>query len=229
MNPAKIRHGTVFWCATVAFFLSTGEINAATLALFNTGVNGSGTAWGSGGVTDIHYNLVLQPGTGGVAQTVTDTTYPFGPWLANNSGSRWIGPAADGFGPAGFYAYRQTFFVPSSALLSSMFITGRWATDDTGTNIRINGTPTGNISTSNSTLTPFTISSGFVHGFNTLDFVVNNAGFSPFTNATGLRVDDIYGAYQAFPVPEPQALVLAVSAIAIGFASRRRCPTARSD
>ena len=209
--------------------MSVGEVNAATLALFNTGVNGTGTAWGSGGVTDIHYNLVLQPGTGGVAQTVDDTTYPFGPWLVNNSGSRWIGPADDAFGPAGLYVYRQTFFVPSSALLSSMFITGRWATDDTGTNIRINGTPTGNVSTSNTTLTPFSISSGFAHGVNTLDFVVNNAGFSPFTNATGLRVDDIFGAYQAVIVPEPQTVGLAVSAVVVGFAARRRHPGSRSD
>jgi hypothetical protein len=222
MNPAKPRSGTVFWCAIVALLLSTGETKAATLALFNTGVNGTGTAWAGGGVPDIHYNLVLQPGTGGLAQTVTDTTYPFGPWLVNNSGSRWIGPAADAFDSSGLYAYRQTFFVPSSTLLSSVFITGRWATDDTGTNIRINGTPTGNVSTSNSSLTPFSIGSGFSYGVNTLDFIVNNAGFSPFTNATGLRVDDIFGAYQTSPVPEPHAVGLAVSAVFFNFTARRR-------
>lgn len=222
MNPARVRNGTVYWCAIAAIVLCTAESDAATLSLFNTGVNGTGTAWGSAGVTDIHYSLVLQPGVGGVAKTVDDTSYPFGPWLANNSGSRWIGPATDGFGPPGFYAYRQTFFVPTSAALSSLSITGRWATDDTGTNIRINGTPTGNVSTSNTTLTPFSISSGFVHGFNTLDFVVNNAGFSPFTNATGLRVDDIFGAYQLGVIPEPQTLGLAVTAVVFGWARCRR-------
>lgn len=222
MNPAKIRHRTVLWCAIVALSLSAAETNAATLALFNTGVNGTGTAWGSAGVTDIHYNLVLQPGAGGVAQTVDDTTYPFGPWIANNSGSRWIGPDDDAFGPSGLYAYRQTFFVPSSALLSSMSITGRWATDDTGTNIRINGAPTGNVSTSNSTLTAFTISSGFAYGINTLDFVVNNAGLSPFTNATGLRVDDIHGTYQTLVVPEPATFALSCVGLVIGGRLCRR-------
>jgi hypothetical protein len=226
MNLVTIRNRLAFWSTCLSLLLLAGELKALPLSLFNTGVNGTGTAWGSGGVADIHYTLLLQPSPGGgTAQTVTDGTYPFPPWLANNSGSRWIGPKADAFGPAGNYVYRTQFFVPPTAVLSSIFINGDWATDDTGANIRINGIPTGNTSPSYTALTPFSITSGFAYGVNNLDFLINNAGFSPFTNATGLRVDHIFGGYQVQLVPEPTSLALAGGLAFIGFVRlrRRRC------
>jgi hypothetical protein len=141
------------------------------------------------------------------AVTVDDTTYPFPPWLPNNSGSRWIGPAADSYGPAGPWIYRTTFTVPANAILSTVSVGGDWATDDPGTDIRINGASTGQTSASFTSLTPFSISSGFVFGNNTLDFYITNAG-----GPTGLRVDHIVGSYQ---VPEPAAVALACGGIVL--------------
>ncbi|HVT29243.1 MAG TPA: hypothetical protein VHE81_14600 [Lacipirellulaceae bacterium] len=193
-----------------------GSYTAATAAnignIYNTGVNNSGVAFASPNVVDPHYSIILPANN--TAVTVDDTTYPFPPWLPNNAGSRWIGPAADSFGPAGPWIYRTTFTVPANAILSTVSVTGDWATDDPGTDIRINGASTGQTSPSYLALTPFSINSGFVAGTNTLDFYLTNAG-----GPTGLRVDHISGTYQ---VPEPQVVFLATVVISVSALVRRR-------
>jgi hypothetical protein len=69
---------------------------------------------------------------------------------------------------------------------------GGWATDNTGTDILVNGTSTGITCPGFVSLTPFilTATNGLVAGPNTLDFVMNNAaGATDVPNPTGLRVD----------------------------------------
>jgi hypothetical protein len=213
------------WCVCAAAVSLATALSAAPLTIYNTGVDVSGTAWGSGGVADIHYSLIVQPSPGGkTAVTVTDTAYPFPPWLANNSGSRWIGPGVpnqppfDGFGPGGTYAYRTLFNVPANAVLSSVNITGDWAVDDVGANILINGVSTGQTYNSYAALAPFSVTSGFVFGTNALDFKITNANLG--NNPTGLRVDHIQGSYVT--VPEPAAAFLATIACLTSTATRRR-------
>ncbi len=68
-------------------------------------------------------------------------------------------------------------------------ITGRWTSDNGATDILINGTRTGinydgNFGTFSGN---WTISSGFIDGTNTLDFVINNAGTT--VNPTGFRAE----------------------------------------
>jgi hypothetical protein len=63
-----------------------------------------------------------------------------------------------------------------------------------GQDIRLNGTSTGITAGGFSGWSSFTITSGFVAGLNTLDFVVVNTGSSP--NPTGLRVE-LSGTAQA--------------------------------
>ncbi len=119
-------------------------------------------------------------------------------------------------GPSGDYEY-QTVFNLTGLDPSTAVLTGQWATDDPGVNIYINSQPTGNTIDdtpsyiSNPTppytysqWTRFTISSGFVAGVNTLDFVVYNIPNSG-PNPAGLRVE-ISGS--ADPVPEPASLML---------------------
>jgi len=220
MNSTKIRHGTLlcFACACVLSIASAAR--AVPITIFNTGTDGSNNAWGSPNVVDIHYSYLVQPGSA-VPVTVDDSGYPFGPWIANNygsPGSRWIGPDQSSFGPAGNYVYRTTFFIPNIANLSTANITGDWATDDPGTDIRINGISTGQTSNFFTTLQPFSINSGFQFGLNTLDFYVTNAG-----GPRGLRVDHIKGSFQ---IPEPTAIaLLCVGFSVVGFALRRprRC------
>jgi hypothetical protein len=228
MNALKNRHAALFWCACAMAMSPATLCSALPIAIFNTGVDTLSNAWGTGGVTDIHYSLLSQPSPGGLtALTVTDTAFPFppggGPWVVNNAGSRWIGPGTpnqppfDGTGPAGNYIYRTTFNVPANALLSSVSITGDWAVDDNGTDILINGASTGQ-SILGYSLNPFSVNSGFAFGTNTLDFLVFNGGGSP--NWTGLRVDHIAGTYQQ--VPEPGTAVLIGAAITFSMVALRR-------
>lgn len=191
--------------------------SAATISnLFNTGVDNFGNALVTAGTLDPHYSVVASPSGAFTPVAIDDTVYPFPPWLANNAFSRWIGPAAlFADGPAGFYTYRTTFNLPSSTILSSVSITGLWGTDDPGNDILINGTSTSQTSPGFTSLSPFAITSGFVTGVNTIDFLVQNAG-----GPTGLRVDQIQGQ---FKVPEPTGALLLLSGVSLfGLMSRRK-------
>lgn len=200
---------------TLALMMLGTVSQAATITnLYNTGVNNGGVAIGPN-LPDPHYSLIVQPGST-TATTVDDTMYPIPPWVANNAGSRWIGPS-DPFadGPTGNYVYRTTFTLPANANLSTVNVSGWWGTDNQSIDILINGSSTGNVSAGFTTLVPFNVSSGFVIGNNTLDFSLNNAG-----GPTGLRVDRMVGTYQV--IPEPGALQIAIPAFGICLAKLQR-------
>ena len=187
--------------------------------LYNTGVDGAGTPLG-GGVDDPHYAIFAQPGAGSlVDSTVPVDGFPIPPWVANDANSRWIGPAtADAVGPPGGYIYRTSFTLPVDVDLSTVLITGLWGTDDPGLDILINTASTSNTSSGFGSLTAFSITSGFVVGANTLDFVLHNS-----VGPTGLRVDDMTGGFELLDVPEPGTLVLfGLGLAALGLARRRR-------
>jgi hypothetical protein len=155
--------------------------------LFNTGVDDSGALLG-GGQTDGHYKLIVNPsGTDGAR--VVDSTYILGAWLANNATSQWIGPQTNSTGVENTsYKYRLTFELHCT---NNVLITGRWAADNAGA-IWLNNSPIvgsgGALSDNNysnwTNWNAFTITSGFVVGFNTLDFWVTN-----YATYTGLRVE----------------------------------------
>ncbi len=211
-----MRHSITTLCA-VFILASSTAITALAVpisGLFNTGVDGSGAAWGAGGISDIHYSATLLPSPSFTPVTVTDTAFPFPPWVPNNAFSRWIGPRASSQGPAGNYIYRTTFNLPANANLSTAMLGGLWGTDDPGTDIRINGISTGQTSLGFTTLVPFTVTSGFNVGLNTLDFYLTNAG-----GPTGLRVDRMRGKYDL--IPEPGTCILAAIGLG-GMLVRRR-------
>jgi hypothetical protein len=170
--------------------------------LFNTGVDATGAVLADDAV-DPHYLLIVNPDGGSTEARVEDSTrFPIvaGPWLPNTTTSKWVGPRLFTEQAAGGdYTYRLEFDLtgldPSTAI-----ITGQWSTDNGGTDILINGTPTGNANTAQfASYTAFTISSGFVESLNTLDFVVNNSA----VGYTGLRVE-ISGT--AVPPGEPPVI-----------------------
>jgi len=215
MKPIEIILARKSAMLCIAISLVTApRIDAATINnLYNTGVNNFNVAIGPN-LPDPHYSLIVQPGST-TATTIDDAFFPFPFWVANNAGSRWIGPANPfGFGPAGTYTYRTTFNLPANAVLSTVNISGLWATDDNSLDILINGNSTGNVSAGFTPLVPFSINSGFVVGLNTLDFSLNNAIIS-----TGLRVDRIVGT---FKIPEPAAACLAVFGMFASIAVLRR-------
>jgi hypothetical protein len=175
--------------------------------LFDSGVGNNGSVLADGGA-DPHYIITLNPdGPPMVPATVHDSTiFPIvaGPWLANSALSKWIAPQFNtvgsqgegvdaGAGP-GVYVYRTTFNLTGFDL-STVRITGGWATDNLGVNIFVNGLPTGNTNAAQfPSLTPFTINSAnatFQTGVNTLEFHVQNQTVTP--GYTGLRVEGLTG------------------------------------
>ncbi len=159
--------------------------------VYSTGVTTPGVPAADGAV-DSHYQLVSSPDAaypGPNAVVINSTGWPIPPWLGNDSNSKWIGPRRDAgaspYNSPGTYTYRTTFdltgFVPATAAL-----TGKWATDNSGT-IKLNGATVGTASSTFDAFTNFTINSGFIAGVNTLEFVVNNWTTSP--SPAGLRVE----------------------------------------
>ncbi|HKQ38951.1 MAG TPA: lamin tail domain-containing protein [Verrucomicrobiae bacterium] len=172
--------------------------------LYNTGVTNGGALLPSGSI-DPHYRLVQSadaafPGPNAIV--LNDTGFPIPPWMANGPTSKWLAPQASqavGNQP-GDYTYRITFDLSTLDHFTAV-ITGRWSSDNAGAAILINGVETGITYDGNfGAFSPvFTISSGFLEGTNTLDFVVNNAP-GPGINPTGFRAE-VSGT--ADPLPPP--------------------------
>ncbi len=159
--------------------------------IYNTGVNSDGTLARLGSA-DQHWTLIQSSsptfyGPNAYVVNPLDST-----WAKNTAISPWIGPSV-GSGstnfPSGSYTYRLTFnltgYVPGATVLKGTFVS-----DDLTTAVLLNGQVTGVTNTplgttkSKSFTWSFVITSGFLAGVNTLDFVVNNA-----TTHTGLRVE----------------------------------------
>jgi CSLREA domain-containing protein len=160
--------------------------------LFNTGVGANGALLASGSV-DPHWQIVQSPDVsfpGPNAIVVNDTGFPIPPWLANGPASKWLAPQASQAtgNQSGDYKYRISFNLTGLDRFNTV-INGHWTSDNVGTQVLLNGVATGFVNDGNFGVvgSPFTITSGFVAGVNTLDFVVNNAGTG--ANPTGVRIE----------------------------------------
>lgn len=197
--------------------LPTPPAQAAIPGLYNTGVANVG------GV-DPHYALTVSADPSSTAYVASSMPSS---WMSNGPGSQWIAPSANQTSSgAGNYMYRTTFdlsgFNPSTASIS-----GLWAADDKGLDIKINGVSTGQ--STNTTFNPFAINSGFVSGLNTLDFLVLNDPNNHGLNPSGLRVEFLSATARigtsvpASVVPIPAAVWLFGSGLVglLGFAQRK--------
>jgi hypothetical protein len=180
--------------------------------LFNTGVDAAGKPLADN-AKDPHYSMIAVTPDAWAATSLGG--FPIPPWLGDNVVSAWIAPTLDTYAPsdgAGNFNYRyQTTFDLTGFDPASARITGRWSTDNRGTDIQINGTGTGQSSTSLVAWTSFQITSGFVAGTNRLTFVVNNGdpGAPPGSDPTGLRVE-MWGTATpdcAFARPTPRMTI----------------------
>lgn len=196
--------------------IGTSAQGAVLVDLYDTGVVTNGTPLPDG-VNDPHYAVTRTSSPlAGITDVVADSnTYPLpSPWVPNGPNSKWVGVSTNGtsldygIDPTtdGTYVWRTTFTVPNDAILASISITGRWATDNPGTNILINGNSTGNTAGGYNQYYGFAINSGFITGVNVLEFLVTNLAFNgQGGNPSGLRVDNMVGTFTA--VPETTALV----------------------
>lgn len=209
-------HGFAACLAAIAIAASSAASFGVPISgLWPTGQNNLGFTILLPGIPDPHYTLIAPPNLNDV--TVNDTAYPFPPWVPNTyglGGSRWIGPAANSYGPAGTYRYVTQFSLPNNAILSTAMIAGLWGTDDNSLDIWLNGNPQGQVSAGFTSLVPFMVTSGFQVGLNTLEFRLNNAG-----GPTGLRVARIGGKYL---IPEPVTAGIGAIGCFAALAYRRR-------
>ncbi|MBI5385275.1 MAG: lamin tail domain-containing protein [Verrucomicrobia bacterium] len=158
--------------------------NLAITTLFNTGVNSNKTVLAAGN-TDPHYLLTAGAqgtvGTGAVVQL----NHPN--WLANDTASSWIGVVNNGSTGVneGNYSYRTTFsldgFIPSAVRLNVVV-----AADNSVSSVLLNGASTGISFVGFGAWSGTTVlSSGFVAGTNTLEFLTVNDPATP--NPHGFR------------------------------------------
>ncbi len=186
---ALLGRGLVSWAASMP-------------GLFNTGVGAANNLL-PGGTLDPHWRLAASPDATapGPAAYVVRDGYPIPPWLGNGPQSKWIAPRSDqseGNAP-GNYAYQLAFDLTGFDATTAV-LTGRWSSDNSGLDVRLNGESTGLTFDGNfGSLSPeFRIASGFVEGTNLLEFVVNNAGDG--INPTGFRAE-LGGTIEPLPPP----------------------------
>lgn len=151
--------------------------------------------------------------------------YPLdGTWLANTGTSQWVSPVAGTQDVAGNYTYRVQFdltgYLPGTASLSFQA-----AADDLLLDVLINDASTvvgpWYFVGFNAWNGPFEITSGFVAGVNTLDFVVENLSIAGAPiHPTGLRVEFL--SLEA-DVPEPATMgLMGLGLLGLGVLRMRR-------
>jgi len=182
--------------------------NAAIISyLFPTGVDSSGAPLGDG-VSDPNY-YILETESSGVV--MNENNIPAS-WVSHSSNSNWIWEKATGKPTHVTRTFRTTFDLtgldPNTASIS-----GKWAVDNQGLDILVNGISTGQTNFGFEELTTFNINSGFVDGLNTLDFVAKDLG-----HISGFLVDSISGNADAIPQSAPEGSSL-LSLLVVGLFS----------
>jgi hypothetical protein len=188
----------------VTSVLARVEVGEKFAEVFNSGVDETGFFL-TGGAVDPHYWLQssadpFYPGPD--AFVLYTNVFPMTSYFSNGLFSAWISPRTNSSvgNSNGLYVYRTSFVLdtvdPAHAQLS-----GRWASDNEGISIILNGVPTGisnMVSAAFTTWYPFVITNGFVAGSNVVDFVVSNG---PASGPTALRAE-LYGVGRPLP-PTP--------------------------
>jgi hypothetical protein len=166
-------------------FVAAVGARADEIVVFNTGVDAAHLVLPAG-APDPHYSIVAAPaGAGLTVPRAALAAAAHSAYVPNSAvgtaGSSWIAPfgsTATNYAP-GAYVYRTTFDLtgldPSTARID-----GIYGSDNLVADVIFNGVSTGITGGAFFVLVyPVTLTSGFVSGVNTLDFVVVNAGGAP--------------------------------------------------
>lgn len=220
--PSSVKAaGTGATALLLLLTVTAGPAGAQTTIadLFNTGVDAAGTPL-AGASIDPHYQMIANSfGSGSTTTFVTTNQLP-GTWVADPA-SRYISvDTGDGNGTY-TVTYRTTFTLPVNVNLSSVTIQGRWAVDNGGTNILINGNSTGFTSPGFGSFTSFNLPTDFfTAGTNNLDFAWTNGGGPGGLNVVfdtkTFTLNSVGGA-----APEPGTLALAAFGL-LGMAGMAR-------
>lgn len=203
--------------AAVSCLLLTSSIaaEAASIQIFGTGVDSSGTKLAPGS-TDPHFSV----DGGNPTFVVTPSAF-----YAVSATSAWIWINAGGTDANSTHTFQTTFDLTGLDYATAV-VNGAWGADNYG-RILLNGNETGfslpgpapdlnNFGMLHS----FSITSGFVAGINTLAFVVVNVG-----DPAALRVDQPSAAADPAVVPLPGAAPFFATALgAVGLLCSRRKP-----
>lgn len=173
--------------------------------LFSSGMGDDGVVL-SPGLPDPHYLLTQSAQSTPPPPSIPATVIQNHPaWAANSTASSWIGPVNPGAVDvaAGVYNYRTAFnldgFNPATAQIAFNF-----GADNSLNDVLLNGVSRGISYEGFSSLSgAFPITTGFVAGTNTLDFIAANAGDGP--NPAGFRVQASGTARRQFLVGTPFA------------------------
>jgi hypothetical protein len=194
------------WMSLALLLLANNAVAIPIPGLANTGVNGIGVA-------DSNYTLTSSP-SGGTAIGITSIPA----WVDAPTGSNWIGVTNGNVtDPIGDYVYQLTFDL-TGVSPATFSISGAWATDNNAS-ILLNGVDTGIAKgiIGFTSLSSFSIGSGFISGINTLEFKVTNISGGGL-NPTGLLVTSLTGS-----VPAPAVVfLLTTGLIGIGAATKIR-------
>jgi len=235
-SMTRLQNFSMIGCLASMLASATIAHAASITTLYNTGTNAAHGTLADGTLGDPHYTLVAVP-PGSVTDILIRTAvggFPADFYKPGDDAlSTCIGPNSLNFpfghfgGPndlidfPGTYDYRTTFDLTGLDLASAMIL-GNWSADNVGLDILLNGISLGDTTPADAYLTgfvPFSISSGFHAGLNTLDFLVSNAGIN--NSPTALRVE-MSGTADLATIPEPATwLLLSVGLIGMAVSRRR--------
>ena len=160
--------------------LGDAAVPVAIDTLFGTGLSANGAPLPAG-TPDPHWYVTA-------TQAPVLAMAGHAAWFPNSAASQWVGLVASGATnvPPGNYSF-STQFDLSAYDAATATISMSIGVDDGLSAVRFNGVTTGITTAGFATLNgPFNITSGFLPGVNTLEFVFSNGGTAD--NPSGLRV-----------------------------------------